>query len=236
MARCPWAGDDPEYVSYHDEEWGLPSAGERHLFEMLVLEGFQAGLSWRTILHKRAAFRRAFDRFAPARMAAYGPRDVRRLLGDAGIVRHRGKIEGAIQSARALLRLQAQGGSLRALCWGAVGGRPVVNRFRSLRQVPPVTAASTALSKELRRRGFAFVGPTTVYAFMQACGLVNDHLAGCPRHAACTRAAARFRAPGAPSSGAGAPAPRPRRPAHRSAAPALTPGRGSGKKRGASRE
>jgi DNA-3-methyladenine glycosylase I len=201
LARCPWAGDDPEYVSYHDEEWGLPSAGERHLFEMLVLEGFQAGLSWRTILHKRPAFRRAFDRFAPARMAAYGPRDVRRLLGDAGIVRHRGKIEGAIQSARALLRLQAEGGSLRALCWGAVGGRPVVNRFRSLRQVPPVTAASTALSKELRRRGFAFVGPTTVSAFMQACGLVNDHLVSCPRHAACARAARVFQPPAGLDSG-----------------------------------
>lgn len=197
-ARCPWAGDDPQIITYHDEEWGLPSARERHLFEMLVLEGFQAGLSWRTILHKRAAFRRAFDRFDPTRVAAYGPRDVRRLLGDAGIVRHRGKIEGAVASARALLRVHREGGSLRALCWGAVGGAPRVNRFRSLREVPPVTPESTALSKELRRRGFAFVGPTTVYAFMQACGLVNDHLVGCPRHAACARAGSGFQSTGRP--------------------------------------
>ena len=202
--RCPWCGDDPLYVAYHDEEWGLPSTDERHLFEMLVLEGFQAGLSWRTILAKRRSFRRAFARFDWRKVARFGAADVRRLLADAGIVRHRGKIEGAIASARALERLHAEGGSLAALSWGAVGGRPIVNRPRRLADVPPVTSESTALSKELRRRGFAFVGPTTVQAFLQACGLVNDHLVSCPRHAACARAGRRMAR--------------------------LTPGRGSGKK------
>jgi DNA-3-methyladenine glycosylase I len=193
--RCPWCGEDPLYVAYHDEEWGLPHGDERHLFEMLVLEGFQAGLSWRTILTKRENFRRAFDRFDPERVARYGPAQVKRLLGDAGIVRHRGKIEGAIQSARALLRLHQEGGSLAALAWGAVGGAPRVNRFRGLGEVPPVTPESTALSKVLRRLGFAFVGPTTVYAFMQACGMVNDHLIDCPRHSACAKAGRAFKAP-----------------------------------------
>jgi DNA-3-methyladenine glycosylase I len=190
--RCPWCGDDPLSVAYHDEEWGLPSTDERHLFEMLVLEGFQAGLSWRTILAKRASFRRAFHRFDWRRVARYGDADVRRLLADAGIVRHRGKIEGAIASARALVRLHAEGGGLSAIAWAAVGRTPIVNGRRRLADVPPVSAESTALSKELRRRGFAFVGPTTVYAFMQACGLVNDHLVGCPRHAACARAGRRM--------------------------------------------
>ena len=195
VTRCPWAGDDPVYVAYHDQEWGVPSKDERHLFEMLVLEGFQAGLSWRTILGKRQAFGRAFEGFDPARVARFDAARVRRLLGDAGIVRHRGKIEGAVESARALLRLHREGGSLAALAWGAVGGAPVVNRFRRLGAVPPKTPESEALSKALRARGFAFVGPTTVYAFMQACGLVNDHLVTCPRHAACARAGRRFRPP-----------------------------------------
>lgn len=200
--RCPWCGDDPLYVAYHDQEWGVPSADERHLFEMLVLEGFQAGLSWRTILGKREGFRRAFDRFDWRKVARYGAPQVRRLLGDAAIVRHRGKIEGAIASAKALVQLHAGGGSLGALAWSAVDGSPRVNRPRRLGDLPPVTPESQALSQELRRRGFAFVGPTTVYAFMQACGLVNDHLAGCPRHAACARAGRSFQAPGALDSGA----------------------------------
>ena len=193
--RCPWAGEDPLYVAYHDGEWGLPSRDERHLFEMLALEGFQAGLSWRTILGKRQGFRRAFEGFDPARVARFGPARVRRLLGDSGIVRHRGKIEATIENARAVLRLRDAGGSLAALAWGAVDGAPRVNRFRRLAQVPPETAESRALSRALRARGFGFVGPTTVYAFMQACGLVNDHLVGCPRHAACARVGRRFRPP-----------------------------------------
>ncbi len=196
--RCPWAGDDPLYVAYHDEEWGVPSADERHLFEMIVLEGFQSGLSWRTILMKRQAFRRAFAGFDWKKVARFGAADVRRLLGDAGIVRHRGKIEATIQNARALAALHAGGGSLAALAWAAVGGAPIVNRPRRLGEVPPQTAESKALSKALKARGFGFVGPTTVYAFLQACGLVNDHLVGCPRHAACERAGRRFRPPRPP--------------------------------------
>jgi DNA-3-methyladenine glycosylase I len=199
--RCPWAGDDPLYVAYHDGEWGLPSRDERHLFEMLALEGFQAGLSWRTILGKREAFRRAFEGFDPERVARFGAPRIRRLLADAGIVRHRGKIEGTIGNARALLRLHREGGSLAALAWSAVGGVPRANRFRRLGGVPPETPESRALSKALRARGFGFVGPTTVYAFMQACGLVNDHLVGCPRRAACERAGRRFRPPAGLDSG-----------------------------------
>jgi len=199
--RCPWAGDDPPSVAYHDREWGLPSKDERHLFEMIVLEGFQAGLSWRTILHKRPAFHAAFAGFDPARVARFGARQVKRLLGDAGIVRHRGKIEAAIQNARALQALHREGGSLAALAWGAVGGSPRVNRPRRLADLPPVTPESQALSKVLRARGFGFVGPTTVYAFMQAVGIVNDHLVGCPRHRACAAAARRFRPPPGLDSG-----------------------------------
>ena len=195
--RCPWAGTDPLYVAYHDEEWGLPSGDERHLFEMIVLEGFQSGLSWRTILMKRQAFRKAFAGFDWRKIARFGPAEVKRLLGDAGIVRHRGKIEATIQNARALSALHAEGGSLAVLAWTAAGGSPIVNRPRRLGEVPPATEESKALSRELKRRGFAFVGPITVYAFMQACGLVNDHLVGCPRHAACERAGRSFRAPGA---------------------------------------
>jgi len=193
--RCPWAGHDPFTLAYHDEEWGLPSADERHLFEMIVLEGFQSGLSWRTILMKRQAFRRAFGRFDWKKVARFGAAEVKRLLGDAGIVRHRGKIEATIQNARAMVALHAEGGSLGALAWAAVGGSPIVNRPRTLGEVPPQTPESKALSRTLKGRGFGYVGPTTVYAFLQACGLVNDHLVGCPRHAACERAGQEFRAP-----------------------------------------
>jgi DNA-3-methyladenine glycosylase I len=188
--RCPWAGDDPLYVAYHDEEWGVPLHDDRRLFELLVLEGFQAGLSWITILRKREAFRRAFHGFDPARIARYGARDLARLMADAGIVRHRGKIEGAVRSARAYLRLVEEEGPLDRLVWSFVGGAPVVNHPRSPGDVPAQTEVSRALSKALRARGFAFVGPTTAYAFMQAAGLVDDHLASCPRRRSGRRAAA----------------------------------------------
>jgi len=181
--RCAWAAeDDPIYVAYHDEEWGVPLRDERALFELLVLEGFQAGLSWRTILHKRDAFRRAFAGFEPARLARFGARDVARLLRDPGIVRHRGKIEAAIGNARAALRLADRGERLGDVAWSVVGGGQRVNHWRRTADVPSATPESAALSKALRERGFAFVGPTTCYAFMQAAGLVDDHLVSCPRH------------------------------------------------------
>jgi DNA-3-methyladenine glycosylase I len=174
-ARCGWCGDDPLYRAYHDDEWGRELRGDDALFELLSLEGFQAGLSWLTILRKREGFRTAFAGFSIERVAGFDERDVQRLLGDAGIVRHRGKIEATIGNAVAALRLEA---GLSELVWSfappARGHRPV-----SLAELPPTTAESTALSKELRRRGFGFVGPTTVYAFMQSGGLVDDHLEGC---------------------------------------------------------
>ena len=178
--RCAWVPEgDPLYVAYHDEEWGVPSHDERHLFEMLVLEGAQAGLSWSTILRKRDGYRRAFAGFDVEQVAGFGPRDVERLLADAGIVRNRLKIESAIANARVALDV----GGLDELLWSFVGGRPMVNRWRSLAEVPAETAESQTMSKELKRRGFRFVGPTVCYAFMQACGLVNDHTVDCFRHA-----------------------------------------------------
>ena len=192
--RCPWAGTDPLYVAYHDAEWGVPLHDERALFELLVLEGFQAGLAWITILRKREAFRRAFDGFDPERVARFGAARVERLLADAGIVRHRGKIEGAVASARATLRLRDEAGGLARFAWSFVGGAPIVNRPRELSEVPAQTEESRAFSKALRARGFAFVGPTTCYAFMQSAGLVNDHLAGCFRQRQVMPAAARSRA------------------------------------------
>ena len=177
--RCGWArAGDPLYVAYHDEEWGVPSHDERHLFEMLVLEGAQAGLSWSTILRKREGYRRAFAGFDPARVARFGPADVERLIADPGIVRNRLKVESAIANARATL----EAGGLDELLWSVVGGEPIVNRRRSLGEIPAETAESRALSKELKRRGFRFVGPTICYALMQACGLVNDHVVGCFRY------------------------------------------------------
>jgi DNA-3-methyladenine glycosylase I len=178
--RCAWVPeDDPFYVAYHDEEWGLPSHDERHLFELLVLEGAQAGLSWSTILHKRDGYRRAFAEFDVARVARFGPRDVQRLLGDASIVRNRLKVESAIANARATI----EAGGLDELLWSFVGGAPIVNRRRTLAEIPAETDESRAMSKELKRRGFRFVGPTICYALMQACGLVNDHVTGCFRYA-----------------------------------------------------
>ena len=178
VRRCGWCAAAPDYIAYHDDEWGRPVRDDDRLFEKLCLEGFQSGLSWLTILRKREAFRLAFGGFDIATVARFGPADVERLLGDAGIVRHRGKIEAAIGNAVAAARVQEDGGSLADLVWSfaPTGRRRAPRRMSDL---PALTPESTALSKELRRRGFRFVGPTTAYAFMQSMGLVNDHLVGC---------------------------------------------------------
>jgi DNA-3-methyladenine glycosylase I len=179
--RCAWCGDDSLYVSYHDEEWGRPVVDDTRLFEKLCLEGFQAGLSWLTILRKREHFRAAFEGFVPDRVARFGPRDVTRIMADAGVVRHRGKIESAINNAKRALELRAEFGSLAAYAWSwepPSAERPDRLTWEALRAMP-TTPTSTALSKDLKRRGWTFVGPTTVYAFMQAMGLVNDHVEGC---------------------------------------------------------
>ena len=180
IERCPWARSGAEAV-YHDTEWGVPSRDETHLFEMLTLEGAQAGLSWSTILGKRDGYRRLFLGFDAARVARFTPKDVERLMGDASIVRNRLKIESTIDNARALCALHDAGGSLAELAWSVVGGEPIRNRRASMEDLPAQTPESKALSKLLKSRGFRFVGPTTMYAFMQACGLVNDHLVSCPR-------------------------------------------------------
>jgi DNA-3-methyladenine glycosylase I len=179
--RCPWCGTDPLYVRYHDEEWGVPSHDDRHLFEMLILEGAQAGLSWVTILRKREAYRKAFAGFDPARVARFTPARVERLLLNPGIVRNRLKVEGTVRNARALLATQAAFGSFDRYIWQFVGGAPMVNRPKTLGGVPARTAESDAMSRDLKRRGFTFVGSTICYAFMQATGMVDDHLAGCFR-------------------------------------------------------
>lgn len=181
--RCPWCGADPLYVRYHDEEWGVPEYDARALWEKLVLDGFQAGLAWITILRKREAFRAAFDGFDPEMVARYGEEDRARLLGDAGIVRSPAKIDAAVKGARVWLDMRDRGEDFSAWLWGFVDGRPVQNSLRSMADVQAQTPTSVAMSKALRARGFNFVGPVIVYAFMQACGLVNDHLVGCPRHA-----------------------------------------------------
>jgi DNA-3-methyladenine glycosylase I len=184
---CPWPGTDPLYVAYHDEEWGVPERDDRALYEKLVLDGFQAGLSWITILRKREAFRRAFDGFEPERIARYSKRKIEALMRDEGIVRNRMKIEGAVASARAWLEIMETGAGFAPLLWDFVGGKPIVNRYRRIGDIPAETELSRAISKDLKARGFKFCGPTIVYAFMQATGMVNDHLTGCPRHAACAR-------------------------------------------------
>jgi len=181
-SRCGWATGDPLYRRYHDEEWGVPLHDDRRLFELLILEGAQAGLSWLTILKKRTAYRRAFAGFAPRKVAAFGRREVRALLADAGIVRNRLKIEAAIVNAGAFINVQKEAGSFDRFVWTFVDGRPIQNRWQALRDVPAKTTEAEALSKELRRRGFRFVGPTIIYAFMQASGMVNDHLVTCFRH------------------------------------------------------
>jgi DNA-3-methyladenine glycosylase I len=181
--RCAWAPPgDPRYLAYHDQEWGTPSHDDRHLFEMLVLEGAQAGLSWSTILNKRDGYRAAFAQFDPAVVARFDRRKVERLLRDPSIVRNRAKVESAVANACATLRVQREVGSLDAYLWSFVGGTPLVNRWRKLGQIPSETAESKAMSTDLKRRGFRFVGPTVCYAFMQATGMVNDHVVGCFRH------------------------------------------------------
>ena len=185
--RCPWCEGHEFYERYHDEEWGVPLHDDRKLFEFLVLEGAQAGLSWATILKKRDAYRAAFHGFDPERVARYGVKDVRRLLADAGIVRNRLKIESAIANAKAVLEVGREFGSFDRYIWGFVGGKPIRNRRRTLGQLPARTALSDRISKDLRRRGFRFVGSTIVYAHMQATGMVNDHLVSCPRWAAVGR-------------------------------------------------
>jgi DNA-3-methyladenine glycosylase I len=183
--RCPWPKTDPLYVAYHDQEWGVPEYDDRALYEKLVLDGFQAGLSWITILRKRENFRRAFDDFEPEKIARYRPAKIERLMSDAGIVRNRAKIEGAVLSARAWLEIMEKGPGFSQLLWDFLDGMPKLNKYRSTSQVPAETATSRAMSKELVQRGFKFVGPTIVYAFMQAVGMVNDHIVSCHRHEAC---------------------------------------------------
>jgi DNA-3-methyladenine glycosylase I len=181
--RCGWASlDDPLYLDYHDKEWGVPVHDDRTLFEFLILEGAQAGLSWGTILRKRENFRRAFDGFDPTKVAKFDGRDVKRLLKDAGIIRNRLKIESAIKNARAFLAVQKEFGSFDSYSWRFVGGSPMVNRRRTMREIPATTAESEAMSKDLLGRGFRFVGPTICYAHMQATGMVNDHLTSCFRY------------------------------------------------------
>lgn len=195
--RCAWCGEDPLYVTYHDDEWGRPVVDDQRLFEKVCLEGFQSGLSWLTILRKREHFRAAFAGFDPAVVARFGVKDVTRLLGDAGIVRHRGKIESAINNAKRALELSDEFGSIAAYAWSwepTAADRPARMTWDALRAMP-TTPASTALSKDLKKRGWSFVGPTTIYAFMQAMGLVNDHVEGCYVRDAVARDRKRLRPP-----------------------------------------
>jgi DNA-3-methyladenine glycosylase I len=187
--RCSWAGDDPLYVRYHDTEWGVPLHEDRRLFEFLVLEAAQAGLSWITILRKRENYRQAFDGFDPRLVARYGDRKIENLMANPGIIRNRRKVESAVRNARAFLEVQAEFGSFDAYLWRFVDGKPRINHWRSLSRVPSETPQSRALGRDLLRRGFGFVGPTICYAFMQAVGMVNDHLVNCFRHAEITRMA-----------------------------------------------
>jgi DNA-3-methyladenine glycosylase I len=190
LKRCAWPGSDPLYVAYHDEEWGVPEFDSRALYEKLVLDGFQAGLSWITILRKRENFRKAFHNFAPERIARYGERDIARLLNNEGIIRSRAKIEAASTGAELWLDIEEnEPGGFTEFIWKHVDGKPVANRFRMRDQVPAKTPMSEALSKDLKQRGFNFVGPVIVYAFAQAVGMVNDHVTTCHRHAECAKLA-----------------------------------------------
>jgi DNA-3-methyladenine glycosylase I len=186
--RCPWPGSDPLYLAYHDDEWGIPEWDDRALFEKLILDGFQAGLSWITILRKREAFREAFDRFDPHEIARYDAAKIDALMQDKGIVRNRAKIASAVSSARAWLAIQEAQGFANYL-WGFFDGRMLVNHYRDVSEVPAQTPLSAAIAKDLKARGFNFCGPTVVYAFCQATGMVNDHLVTCWRHEACARLA-----------------------------------------------
>jgi len=185
--RCPWPGTDPLYVAYHDDEWGVVERDDRALYEKLVLDGFQAGLSWITILRKREAFRRAFDGFAPEKIARYSKKKVEALVQDAGIVRNRMKIEGAVASARAWLEIMEKSAGFSPFVWKFVEGKPIINRYKTMSEIPAETEISRIISKELKAHGFKFCGPTIIYAFMQATGMANDHLTSCRRHAACAK-------------------------------------------------
>lgn len=183
QTRCPWAAGDPLYIVYHDREWGVPVHNDRTLFEFLILEGMQAGLSWLTILRKRENFRKAFDNFDPVKVARYKSEKVRKLLRDKGIIRNRMKIQAAIQNAKSFLKVQKEFGTFDKYMWQFVGGKPRINRWKTLKDIPPKTRLSDALSADLKERGFQFVGSTICYAHMQATGMVNDHLVSCFRHA-----------------------------------------------------
>ena len=187
MTRCAWAGSDPLYTAYHDDEWGVPLHDDRRLFEMLVLEGAQAGLSWITILRKRDGYRKAFDRFDASKIARYDKKKIRTLLENPGIVRNRLKIDAAVKNARAFLAVQEEVGSFDKYIWQFVGGRPKRNAWRSMEQVPARTIESDAMSRDLKSRGFGFVGSTICYAFMQGTGMVNDHTTDCFRYRAVSR-------------------------------------------------
>lgn len=184
---CPWPGDDALMRAYHDTEWGVPLYDDGKLFEFLILEGAQAGLSWRTVLHKRENYRRAFDNFDAEKIARYTDAKLKKLLLDPGIIRNRLKVSAAVSNARAFLDVKAKEGSFAKYIWKFTGGRPIVNRWTALKQLPAATRESDAMSKDLKARGFRFVGSTICYAHMQATGMVNDHLATCPRHAACQK-------------------------------------------------
>jgi DNA-3-methyladenine glycosylase I len=187
MNRCAWGSSNPLMIEYHDTEWGVPLHDEQRLFEFLILEGMQAGLSWGTILNKRENFRRAFAEFDVEKVARFGKRDINRLLKDAGIIRNRLKIEAAINNARRFIEVQQEFGSFDAYIWGFVNGKPIRNGFKSLKEIPPKTPLSDAISKDLIKRGFKFVGSTIVYAHMQATGMVNDHTVDCFRYGECSR-------------------------------------------------
>jgi DNA-3-methyladenine glycosylase I len=195
LKRCTWPGiEDADYIRYHDEEWGVPVGDDQKLFEKLILEGFQSGLSWITILRKRENFRRAFHGFNAERIARYTAKDQARLMADAGIIRNRLKVEATVGNARAYLKLQ-EGRGLAAFLWDHIDGRPLINSFEENRDVPAQTEVSVRISKALKKEGFRFVGPTTAYAFMQSMGFVNDHLVDCHRHAACAKLQRAFKAP-----------------------------------------
>lgn len=184
VCRCAWVSDDPLDMAYHDQEWGVPVHDDIRLFEFLILEGAQAGLSWKTVLRKRESYRAAFDGFAPERVAQYDDRKLAELLANPGIIRNRLKVQAAVQNARSFLAVQEEFGSFDRYIWGFVNGKPIVNAWQTIEEVPAETVESQAMSKDLRRRGFKFVGSTICYALMQACGLVNDHTVDCFRYAA----------------------------------------------------
>ena len=187
LRRCEWSGTDPEMLAYHDTEWGVPVHDDPVHFEFMVLEGAQAGLSWSTILKRRAGYRKAFAGFDAAKVARFTPARVEKLLTDTGIIRNRAKVEATVRNARGFLAVQEEFGSFDEYIWGFVGGRPIVNKWRRIAQIPPISAESEALSKDLKRRGFGFVGPTVCYAHLQATGLVNDHLVSCFRYSELSR-------------------------------------------------